>query len=127
MLPTKAAAKAAFDQSPWLQKVFVTSDSIAFILETDAHWHVKSNKIDDKIVTPFTRDEANDVATPEDQGELIGKINATTTIADLHALLPNADGRADVDAAAKAKADELHAVEETAEEQAKTYWWNHIL
>ncbi len=67
------------------------------------------------------------MATPEDQDELIGKINGATSIELLHTLLPVADSRDVVNVAAKAKAEELHAVEETTLEQAKSYWWNHIL
>jgi hypothetical protein len=123
----KAAAKSAFDHSPLLKVVFVTTDGTAFILETDAKWHAKDKKLEDSTVTPFTRDEANDVVTQEDQTALIAKINDAKTILDLHALVPVQDTRNEVDAAVRAKGDELHALEATTLEDSKQYWWNHIL
>jgi len=127
MTDLKAAAKAAFDHSPNLKQVYVTSNGVAFIQETDARLHAKELKLEDKTVTPFTRDQANNLETPEDPEILIGKIEGAKTIAELHALLPNEDTRAAVNEAARTKAAELHALEEQDAEKAKTYWWNHIL
>jgi hypothetical protein len=123
----KAVAKAAFDHSSTLQKVFVTANGVAFILETDARWHIKTEKLEDKTVTPFTRDQANDVVTLEDQGALIAKINDAKTVVELHTLVPNQDTREAVDSAVKAKGEELHALEATTLEESKKYWWNHII
>lgn len=108
----KTKAKAAFDFTKTLKKVHVTSDGEVFILETDAKMHIKDSKLTDKTVTPFTRDEANDEVTLEDEATLIDKINKAITGQQVYELtMGYSDPREAVITAGKERLDEILALE----------------
>ncbi len=106
----KAAALAAFNHSKTLEKVFVSSDAIAFILETDARQYAKTQKLEDTTITPFTRNEAMDQPTFEDETTLIPKIKGAKTNTEVYELVCGwTDTRAEVIAVAKERLNEIAA------------------
>jgi hypothetical protein len=83
----KSKAKVAFEHTRSLQEVFVTSDGEVFFKHTDAKLHTAERKLDDKEVTPFTRDQVFDMITWEAEEDLIPKIEAARSTDEVYQLV----------------------------------------
>jgi hypothetical protein len=105
----KSKAKVAFDHSKALNEVFVTSDGQVFLSKSYALDYANKQKLADKTITPFTRDQANDQPTFESEDTLIPKIKAAKTVEEIYQLVPSADTRQDVTDAARERAEEIRA------------------